>query len=117
METRTFHKPKSNTRMAQLVYSAKNIFRGAATAITSKPQVENLHYLVIAKEDFNKVLELNRDAFRVSKELKLYHMAFINKHEVALCDELQNLLTNIDRRCKCGLAHLDSKNANSNNVS
>lgn len=114
MANRTLHKTPPNTRMAQLVYRAKNFIRSTATGVSGNKSLVNIYNLVMTKDDVDKIQSLNRDMFKATKELKIFHSAFNNKREVELVQQLQNQMHEIDKRCSCALEHLDNKDADSN---
>lgn len=112
-----FHKIKPTSRVVQLVHGAKNIISSITTHISDEQSLANIHHMVMAKDDVAKIRELNRDCFRVSKELALFHSAFRNKHEMALVNDLQNRLRDIEKRCACAVDHLKVDDAINNNLS
>lgn len=117
MATGTFHKRKPIAGMVRIIRRAKILVRRTATIITDEQSVANIHNMVKARDDVKKIQDLNRDMFRVTKELRLYHSAFGHKREMQLVSNLQYWMQEINRRCDCAKYHLEVDDATSNYLS
>lgn len=117
MATGTFHKRKPIAGMVRIIRGAKTLVRRTATIITDEQSVANIHNMVNARDDVKKIQDLNRDMFRVTKELRIYHSAFSHKRELELVNNLQSWMQEINRRCDCAKYHLEVDDAIDNNLS
>lgn len=117
MASGTIHKSQSGTRLARMVHGAKTVFKRATTTITDPQSLVNIHNMVNARDDIKSIQDINRDMFRITKDLKLFHTAFGHKRETALVVQLQYWMHEIDKRCTCAKNHLEIDNATSDNLS